>query len=53
VHARRRYETKDIVWGARMADVLTELDDGRLQLDLAKFDVLVPTTPTESFPYPK
>jgi inward rectifier potassium channel len=53
VHARRRYETKDIVWGARMADVLSELDDGRLQLDLSKFDVLVPTTPTETFPYPK
>ena len=34
VHAAHRYFAKDIVWGARMADVLTETPDGHLQLDL-------------------
>ena len=53
VHARRRYEAKDIVWGARPADVLSELPDGRLQLDVKKFDVIVPTQPTDTFPYPR
>ena len=53
VHARRRYETKDIVWGARLADVLSELADGRIALDVRKFDEILPTQPTETFPYPK
>ncbi len=53
VHARRRYEAKDILWGARPADVLSELPDGRIQLDVRKFDVIVPTQPTDTFPYPK
>jgi inward rectifier potassium channel len=53
VHARRRYEAKDIIWGARPADVLSELADGRLQLDVKKFDEIVPTQPTDTFPYPK
>jgi inward rectifier potassium channel len=53
VHARRRYEAKDIVWGARPADALSELPDGRIQLDVAKFDEIIPTQPTEAFPYPK
>ena len=53
VHARRRYEAKDIAWGARPADVLSELPDGRLQLDVGKFDAIVPTQPIEGFPYPR
>jgi inward rectifier potassium channel len=53
VHARRRYEAKSIVWGARPADVLSERPDGLLQLDVRKFDEVVPTQPTEAFPYPK
>ena len=52
VHGRTRYTMKDFVWGARLADVLSELPDGRLQLDVRKFDDLVPTEPSESFPYP-
>jgi inward rectifier potassium channel len=52
VHGRTRYEMKDIVWGARLADVLSELPDGRMQLDIGKFDDLVPTEPTPDFPYP-
>ncbi len=53
VHARRRYRMKDILWGARLADVLSELPDGRLQLDLRKFHDTVPTQPTAAFPYPR
>lgn len=52
VHARRRYESKDIVWGARPKDILSELSDGRLQLDVGKFDEIVACQPTEAFPYP-
>lgn len=53
VHARRRYQMKDILWGARLADVLSELPDGRLQLDLRKFHDTVPTQATATFPYPR
>jgi inward rectifier potassium channel len=53
VHARRRYEAKDIVWGARPTDVLSERSDGLIQLDVSKFDQIEPTEPTEGFPYPK
>ena len=53
VHARRRYEAKDLAWGARPADVLSDLPDGLIQLDVSKFDRIVPTQPTETFPYPK
>ena len=41
------------IWGARPADVLSELPDGSLQLDVRKFDEVVATQPTETFPYPK
>ncbi len=53
VHARRRYEAKDIAWGARPADVLSDLPNGMIQLDVRKFDEIVPTQPTETFPYPE
>ncbi len=53
VHARRRYEAKDIVWGARPTDVLAERPDGLIQLDVSKFDQIEPTEPSETFPYPK
>jgi inward rectifier potassium channel len=53
VHARRRYESKDIVWGARPKDILSDRPDGRVQLDVAKFDEIVASQPTEAFPYPK
>jgi inward rectifier potassium channel len=52
VHGRRRYLGDAIRWGARLADVLSELPDGRLQLDVRRFHDVVPTTPTETFPYP-
>jgi inward rectifier potassium channel len=35
--AQTRYVDKDIVWGARYADVLSELPDGRLRIDMSRF----------------
>ena len=52
VHGRHRYLLHDIVWGARMSDVLSELPDGRLKLDLGRFHEIEPTPPTDDFPYP-
>jgi inward rectifier potassium channel len=52
VHGRTRYLAEEIVWGARLADVLSELPDGRVQLDVRQFDKIIPTKPTETFPYP-
>jgi inward rectifier potassium channel len=51
VHGRVRYVYQDIIWGARLADVLTELPDGRVQLDVRQFDQIVPTKATDAFPY--
>ena len=53
VHARARYLDKDLVWGARHADVLSEDRDGNIVLDVRRFDDIEPTEPTEGFPYPK
>jgi inward rectifier potassium channel len=53
VHARRRYVASDLAWGSRPADILSDLPDGRLQLDVRRFDEIVATQPTEAFPYPK
>jgi inward rectifier potassium channel len=51
VHARERYRTQEIVFGARLVDLLSELPDGRLQLDVRRFDDLEPTPATEAFPW--
>ena len=51
VHARRHYTHKDVIWGARHADVLSERPDGTLLLDLRKFHETEPTRATENFPY--
>jgi inward rectifier potassium channel len=51
VHARKRYLHDDVLWGARHADILSETDDGRVVLDIRRFDDVVPTEPTEHFPY--
>ena len=52
VHARKRYPAGQLLWGARPADVLSELPSGELQLDVRKFDEVATTEPTETFPYP-
>ena len=51
VHARRNYTHHDVIWGARHADVLSELEDGTIVLDLRKFHDTEPTVATEDFPY--
>jgi inward rectifier potassium channel len=52
VHARHHYFHRDLIWGARHVDVLSESGDGNLILDLRKFHDVEPTTPTAQFPYP-
>jgi inward rectifier potassium channel len=51
VHAQRHYTHKDVLWGARHADILTEQSDGVIVLDLTKFHDTVPTKATPEFPY--
>jgi inward rectifier potassium channel len=51
VHAAYRYFTRDILWGARHADVLSETPDGHLLLDLRRFHDIEPTEATAAFPY--
>jgi len=43
VNGRHVYAARDLAWGSRLADVLEELPDGRLQLDLRRFHDTVPT----------
>jgi inward rectifier potassium channel len=50
LHAGYTYLDGHVRWGARHADMLSERPDGFL-LDLTKFNDLVATEPTESFPY--
>ena len=52
VHARKRYQEHEIVWGARHEDILTETEDGTLVLDIRRFHDIRPTEPVEGFPYP-
>ncbi len=37
IHARKIYDAADITWGGRFVDVITNLPDGRLQVDYSKF----------------
>jgi inward rectifier potassium channel len=52
VHARYRYLASDVVFGARHADMLTDVSPTQMRLDLAKFDELLPTSRTDAFRYP-
>lgn len=45
VHDRAAYETSDIIWGARFADLFHELPDGRYALDFSRFDDVIETAP--------
>jgi inward rectifier potassium channel len=51
LHAQTRYDAKQIRWGARHADMLSERPDGRLRLDMRKFHEVVATRRTDEFPY--
>lgn len=53
VSAGTSYFADEVLWGRRLADTVRELPDGRVELDLSKFDETVPTVATEAFPYPK
>lgn len=53
VHARHQYADHEILWGMRHADILSEREDGQMVLDVRKFHDIVPSDPTEDFPYPK
>jgi inward rectifier potassium channel len=50
LHAARTYVDAEIRWGARHADMLSELPNGMI-LDVTKFDELAPTGATDAFPY--
>ena len=51
IHARKLWFDRDVMWGARLADVLSETEEGNILLDLRRFDDLEPTEPTPDFPY--
>jgi inward rectifier potassium channel len=51
VHARHTWAAQHIVFGARLADVVSETPEA-LQLDLRRFHEIEPTAPTPEFPYP-
>jgi inward rectifier potassium channel len=51
VHGRYTWEANDIVWGAKLADVLSETGTEMI-MDLSRFHVVEPTQRTEQFPYP-
>jgi inward rectifier potassium channel len=51
LHAGYTYTDLFVRWGARHADMLSERPGG-VVLDLGKFDEIIPTEPTEIFPYP-
>lgn len=53
VHASHRYLASQIVWGAKLADILSEDADGDMVLDLRRFHDTEPLPPTPDFPYPK
>lgn len=52
VFGRKTYEMRDVVWGAKLVDVLSEAPNGDLVLDIRKFHDIERTAPTASFPYP-
>ena len=52
VHARTAYDHTAIAWGMRHADLIDDTPTAFI-VDLTKFDDVVATQPTESFPYPR
>jgi inward rectifier potassium channel len=53
VHARHTWIAPDVVFGARLADVTFDGDDGVFVIDLRRFHDLAPSAPTAAFPYPR
>ena len=52
VHAQCVYTEAAVLWGARLADILSEEENGNVILDLRRFHDTTPTLPQEGFPYP-
>jgi len=53
IHASHQYFARQILWGARHADILSEAPDGDLIMDLDKFHDTEPTVASPAFPYPR
>jgi inward rectifier potassium channel len=53
VHARKQYEDRDVLWGARHSDIIGLGPDGGVVLDVRRFHDVLPTEPVEGFPYPR
>jgi inward rectifier potassium channel len=51
VHARATWSAKNVVWGARPADMFSEPESDVVRMDLRKFDDVVPTEALPGFPY--
>jgi inward rectifier potassium channel len=51
VHAQHTWLHHEIVWGARLADVMSETPEGNLLLDLRRFHELTSTERSDAFPY--
>lgn len=52
VHGRTIYLATDVVFGARHADMLSDVSPTKMRLDLLHFDRLIPTERTPGFPFP-
>ena len=51
VHAQYTWVHGSMVWGTRLADVLSETPEGDVVLDLRRFHDLAPAAPIPGFPY--
>ncbi|MBK8215347.1 MAG: ATP-sensitive inward rectifier potassium channel 10 [Myxococcales bacterium] len=51
VHARATWSAKNVVWGARPADMLSEPESDVVRMDLRKFDDVIATEALPGFPY--
>jgi inward rectifier potassium channel len=51
IHARHTWTAPAVVFGARLADVISETPEGGMLIDLQRFHDLEPTTATPEFPY--
>jgi inward rectifier potassium channel len=51
VHAQHTWGHARVLWGTRLADVLSETPDGNVVLDLRRFHDVTPTAPIPGFPY--
>jgi len=50
VYARYNYEAKDIIWGARLADITGRTPEGEFFLDFTRYDHVVPAELSQEAP---